>query len=491
MRLAFGALGSIALAACSHGARVNEADEPAPALAVFRLSVTHESLAHRRAHIEINVPAEVTSFEAPLTYAGAPMFLRYVTDLHAIDESGSVLALETHGHVVRVATAGAQRYTLHYVYNVPQSRSGEVDQSLPTLGATHGRFDNNLTFLEPKAIAQAPAELVVSAPVELEVLTSWGEERRARVAHVKELISGMIVLGDYRVSAQMLGPTRVVLAMRGDYDERLLRTQLLRVFASQIDIAGPLPASQVLVVVQDTVDECCRGTALTNALVVNMPSATPLEPFNFRAVGTISHELFHLWNFAHVQPASDEGAYLLTEGFTNYFAIAALVHAQLLPPEGFARFLWRYRTLLEANREYPGADYAAIQRGFATNHEQLRDLAYTKGPFVAALLDLALRDDTDGRESVVSWFRALAERHGGKTGYTLEDLRALTIELSGTPSSRAVAVFDHAFMGSGPLDLDGLVSRLGIACDPEGICRLAPLAANPSQQREKLFSARP
>jgi predicted metalloprotease with PDZ domain len=455
----------------------------------FWLLVSEEALRDRRAQIEITVPAEVTAFEAPLSYAGAPMFIQYLSDLEALDARGNFLPVTVRDNTVLVAPAG-EIYTLRYTYNVPQARSGEIDQSLPTMDASHARFDNNLTFLAPRGLAGAPAELLVGAPEHITVATSWGDGGSERAGSVTELISGMIVLGEYRYSTATLGGTSVTFALRGEYDDALLKKQFAQVLESQQAIAGPFPSSRLLVVVQDTVKACCKGTALTNAFLVNIPSGTALEPFNFPAIGTISHELFHQWNLRHVTPADPDGAYLLTEGFTNYFAVATLVHAKLIPMEGFARFLWRYRGLLEGNPEYPRADYEAIQAGFRKDDAQLIDLAYTKGPFVAVLLDRALRTDTGGAVSVVSWFRALSERFGGKPGYRLDDLRALIVELTGAPTGEAATVFERAFIGGGALDLDALFTALGIECSPTGDCKLAPLPEREAERRAKLFSAR-
>ena len=85
--------------------------------------------------------------------------------------------------------------------------------------------------------------------------------------------------------------------------------------------------------------------------------------------------------------------------------MAALVRSSLINEELFGRFLWRYKKFLEENPKYP-ADFVTIQSGFAatTQNQQLVDLAYTKGVFVAILIDLALREESGERQSIASWF---------------------------------------------------------------------------------------
>lgn len=461
--------------------------------AIYQLSVDHESLRSRRALIHITVSTDMTVFEAPEGYGGAPLFVQYLSCFHAIDNLGVSLPVTVRGATVTVTTTEetGDAFTLTYTYNVPQSKAGEIDLSLPTLDALHGRFDNNLTFLTPKNHADMPAQLVISAPAEIRVVSSWGYKAIQNVETIKKLVGGMIVLGNYRFSERNVRGYRVVFAVRGEYDDELLKQQFVKVLESQHDITGSFPAPRLLAVFQDTVVDCCKGTSLTNAILVNIPSGTKLDPVNFEAIGTISHELFHQWNAMQVAPADEEGAYLLTEGFTNYFAVAALVRAGLIPPERFAKFLWKYRKLLENNPRYPGSDFSAMNSGFTSGDADLSGLAYQKGPFVAVLLDRALREDTAGAESVTTWFRALKKRYKRTSGYHVEDLRALTAELSIKPEGKAVQVFDRAFLAGDALDLDELFSWLGIHCDDQGACELALLPASRAEWRRKLFSARP
>lgn len=107
------------------------------------------------------------------------------------------------------------------------------------------------------------------------------------------------------------------------------------------------------------------------------------------------------------------------------------------------------------------------------------------------MLDVALRDETHGKQSVTSWFRELANDFGGKTGYRVEDLRALTARLSGVPDGTAASLFEHAFLGSGKLDLDALFGRLGIDCTEAGDCKLKPIDSAELTMRQKAFSATP
>lgn len=445
-------------------------------------------VSNNKANVEITVPGTVRTFSAPEDYGGSPVFTKYVESVTAINEAGQPLPAQIQGSKVLIEPNGSEKYTLKYVYRIPQKISGEVDQSLPNLDEHYGRIDNNTFLLTPEGLTSEKATLRIQPPKGWPVATSWGKGTNFEVGKVSELTSGMIVLGDFDYSQENIEGLSVTFAIKGNYPHEVIKNQFAKVLKSQIEIAGPLATNQFLVVFQPTANACCKGTALTNSLNVNIPADEKLEPFNFRAIGTTSHELFHQWNFKSVYPASEDGAYLFSEGFTNYFSVAALVRAGLVPPESFAWFLWHYRNLLEKNPKYRGADFAKIQSGFKTNDSDLVDLAYTRGPFVAVLLDIALREDTSDRESLTTWFRKLVEKYGGKKGYSINDLRDLVIENSGKPKGKAVAAFDDYFVGSKTINNRALFTQLGISCDEKTKkCSLKDIRKRTS--RAKLFSA--
>ncbi len=230
---------------------------------------------------------------------------------------------------------------------------------------------------------------------------------------------------------------------------------------------------------------------MPGAFFVNIPAGTKLTPFHFQVMGTVSHELFHEWNLRYIFPATKDGNYLFSVGFTNYFGVAALTRAGLMKEASFGRFLWRYKKFVEENPAYP-ADHAEIQSGFSpsTPNAQLIDLAYTKGMFVAVLIDLALREESGGKQSLASWFSLLVERYGDKKGYSVGDLRATLGEISGHAEGRTVQVFDEAFVGGKKLDLASLIERFGIRCNKNDECILQNLDPAGAILRTKVFSGR-
>jgi hypothetical protein len=158
---------------------------------------------------QITVPANLRRFEAPKWYGGAPVFLKFVSNISATDDTGHKLHAKTKDNIVDVEATKAATHTLHYTYNVPQSISGQVDFALPVLNENYARFDNNLTFLEPKSAGDLPAKLSIVAPSGWEFETGWGSSPGISIPKLSDLIAGMIVMGHYDYSHATVGNSQV------------------------------------------------------------------------------------------------------------------------------------------------------------------------------------------------------------------------------------------------------------------------------------------
>ncbi len=484
--LCYGILYGALLGGCTPGQpEIPPTSQGEQSLPVFRLSVDVSSAALGRGAIEIIVPSTVQVFEAP-RYGNTENFLDYTAGVGARDERGRRLNTTRHGRQIRVRNSRHGSYSMAYTYNVPQRWPGEVDHNLPTLDDRHGIFDGNATFLVPTGLAALPARLQIRAPPNWLVITSWGVGKSFSVPSTAELVAGLIAMGDFRLDERQVGQTPVRFAIRGPLDDPQLIARTAKIIDAQQQIVGPLPAPRLLIAIQ-TGSPRPVGTSLGGAVRLALPDRA--DPQDFFVQGTIAHELFHQYNGIGLRPRDDDDAKLFTEGFTNYFAVASLFRAQLISEQLFTTFVGRYRQKLEANRRYPGADYQTIQTGYVTD-EVLRNLAYTKGPLVALLLDLALRQDTNGDRTLVDWFRQLFSRYR-TIGYEVDDLLAHTISVSGQQQGAAVRVFETAFVGGAALDLDGLFSQLGISCDEQFKCLVSSEDERTTALRRAVFAARP
>jgi predicted metalloprotease with PDZ domain len=208
------------------------------------------------------------------------------------------------------------------------------------------------------------------------------------------------------------------------------------------------------------------------------------------ALGTVSHELFHVWNVERIRPASLEpfdferanmsGELWLAEGFTSYYGPLVMQRAGLTP---LARTLAtfgnaidevvngpgrQFRSAVEMSRMAPFVDGARPADG--TNIDISFISYYTWGSAIGLALDLSLRDITGGRVTLDDYMRAMWRSHGKPGGavpgvvahpYTLDDARARLAEVSGDREF-AKTFFARYIEGREAADYTRLLTRAGL-----------------------------
>lgn len=208
-----------------------------------------------------------------------------------------------------------------------------------------------------------------------------------------------------------------------------------------------------------------------------------------RALGTISHEFFHLWNVERIRPVGLEPfdftrenvtcCLWLAEGFTQYYGTLLLRRAGLRddpPVAGLSLVLAApaigVRSAVEISEHGPFDD-AGVS---VDAHDRSRTFVsyYTFGEAIALALDLSLRTRSDGRVTLDDYMQRLWEAHGRPGGavpgvvdrpYTLADLRRHLADVSGD-AAFADEFFDRYVEGRELADYASLLDRAGFALVP-------------------------
>jgi predicted metalloprotease with PDZ domain len=203
-----------------------------------------------------------------------------------------------------------------------------------------------------------------------------------------------------------------------------------------------------------------------------------------RALGTISHEFFHVWNVERIRPAGLEPfdftrenvtcCLWLAEGFTQYYGPLTITRAGLSTAAPTASAIAvingsgrQVRSAVEMSEHAPFAD-AGVS---VDPHDRGRSFIsyYTYGAAIALGLDLSLRERSGGRQTLDDFMRLLWERHGKPAGpapglvarpYTMADLRFLLSELTGD-KAWSETFFDRFVEGRDAIDYAPLVEQAG------------------------------
>jgi predicted metalloprotease with PDZ domain len=153
-------------------------------------------------------------------------------------------------------------------------------------------------------------------------------------------------------------------------------------------------------------------------------------------IGTAAHEYFHLWNVKRIRPAemwpydysreNETPLLWVSEGFTNYYGAVSRYRAGLSTPENFLASVAGAAGSIESQeaRNYisPAESSVSTWAGYDTP-VAFGISYYTQGQNLAALLDLSIRNDSNGASSLDDVMRALFNDHYKKgRGFTTEDM---------------------------------------------------------------------
>jgi predicted metalloprotease with PDZ domain len=153
-------------------------------------------------------------------------------------------------------------------------------------------------------------------------------------------------------------------------------------------------------------------------------------------IGTAAHEFFHLWNVKRIRPTdmwpydysreNETPLLWVSEGFTNYYGNVARYRAGLTKPEGFLQSVAGAASGVESSeaRAYISPAEASVSTWVGYDSPTAFSISYyTQGQNLGALLDLSIRNDTDGRSSLDDVMRTLFNEHYKKgRGFTTEDM---------------------------------------------------------------------
>jgi predicted metalloprotease with PDZ domain len=161
----------------------------------------------------------------------------------------------------------------------------------------------------------------------------------------------------------------------------------------------------------------------------------------------IAHEFFHAWNVKRIRPAALwpyeystpqlTRLHWVTEGVTSYYEGVLLARAGLLAEEGVYRGLSNDIRALQSSpgRLVTSAELASLtawHTGYGDGNPNQAISFYLKGSVLGLLLDLTIRDATDGAKGLDDVMRLLWERHYEQgRGYPEDGFQTAAEEVAG------------------------------------------------------------
>ena len=257
---------------------------------------------------------------------------------------------------------------------------------------------------------------------------------------------------------------RVVVHSLGEEGGRrgALVTDIERIVRAQVGMWGPPEFDTYTFMLHFAADDRSGdGMEHLNSTQIIQPGAL-IDPGMYEsALGTASHEFFHVWNVKRLRPAElgpwdftrplNTRALWIAEGLTNYFGRLMLHRAGIWDERALLDRLSRTIRSVENN---PGsrvmsAETASMSAPFmdAAIHRQRTNLSntsisyYSKGEIVGLVLDLWIRGRTAGRRSLDDVLRRMYDEFYLESpndtyylkgwGYHTEDFERVAAEVSG------------------------------------------------------------
>ncbi|MDN0073945.1 PDZ domain-containing protein [Crenobacter sp. SG2303] len=435
-------------------------------------------------------------FRLPTWIPGSYMireFARHIVALRA-EAGGKPVAITQLDKATWQAEPVKGELTLHYeVYAFDLSVRGAY------LDTSRGFFNGTSVFLSADGYESGPCEVEILAPkgkayeewkvataltaVDVKKKSGFG---RYRAANYDELIDHPVELGEFeRVSFKACGvPHEFVVSGRYKANLKRLVADTKKICEWQIKLFGePAPFDHYvfMLFVGDNIYGGLEHRAST-ALVANrddLPAsgATEISDGYLQLLGLISHEYFHSWNVKRMKPAAFT-PYDLTrenhttllwafEGITSYYDDLALLRAGLIDENRYLGLVAKVITGVERGagrlkQTLVDSSLTAWTKYYRQDENSPNAIVsyYTKGSLVALALDLLIRRDTQGRQSLDDVMRALwAKWLADGKGLAEDEWEQVAAEVTGLDLK---PFFDLALRSTAELPLAELLATQGI-----------------------------
>lgn len=470
-------------------------------------AVTFPAPEHHWMQVDVTFPdVESTPFvirmsrSSPGRYA-VHEFAKNVFSIEAFGRAGQRLAPKRTG--ADEWTIDGHDGTVRVVYRI---FGDQLDGTYLAIDSTHAHINMPAAFMWSPGLETRPMRVRFIAPAG----SSWraatqlfptSDETTFTAPNLQYLMDSPTELSRWLMSSVAVqaaaGPeARIRLAVHsaaGQSDADELARLVQRVIREQAAVFGELPSfeSGQYTFLLDYVPwadgdamEHRNSTAITSAgIALDTPDGRR------RALGSIAHEFFHVWNVERIRPAGLEPfdfsrqnvtcCLWLAEGFTEYYGPLSLVRAGLAEqaPIASAAALVNapgrtVRSAVEMSEHAPFADAGVANDVDDRSRTYLS--YYTHGAAIALALDFALRDRTAGRVSLDDLMRRLWLDFGKTVDprpghvarpYTLADLRRV---LAAVAADQAFAddFFDRFIEGRDVPDFERLLALAGYLLRP-------------------------
>jgi predicted metalloprotease with PDZ domain len=380
-------------------------------------------------------------------------FERNVQEFEAKDSSGKQLPFEKiNKSTWEIATAAPQTIKVHYrVY------AFELSVRTSYLDDTHGYVNGASVFMIPRGMEQQPIQLDIK-PYQGWTKISTGLDRTAGAGasftapNYDILVDSPIEIGNQAIYEFDVAGTPHYLSIygTGNQDPQRMIADLKKIVTAAHNIFGEFPYRHYTFLLQ-LLQTGGGGLEHLNSNSIEVARNTFYPEERYKSwLSVSSHEYFHAWNVKRIRPIAlgpfdylhENYTHMLwvAEGFTDYYGSQLLVRAGLYSQK---EYLDRVANEIKSEQTTPGrhfqsateASFDAWVKGYRPNENSLNSTIsyYTKGALIATLLDLEIRNHTDGQKTLDDLMRFLMNEYyeKQKRGYTDDEFQKAASQIAG------------------------------------------------------------
>ena len=402
-------------------------------------------------------------------------YWRYVENLIAQSRGVTLQVTREENAVWRVAAPGGD-FTLRYRIRLPPQTTPTRAAWRPFLSKTGGLIGDVHSLMYVVGATSSPAQVTLDLPVGWAIasgLELTKDPQTLSALSVELLLDSPIVIGQFRhwdftvkgVKHQVIflpEPTTV------SFDTAAFVAGIQKLVTEAFNIFGKPPYRNYAFLYQDGAYGALEHL---NSVTVGARSQNLTQGLS-GVFDTTAHEYFHAWNLMQVRPvervglryhpADPTGELWWSEGVTIYFSDVLIRRAKLptFDPTRLS-YLEHNIAVYLGSPSYSRISAERVSRGSADPLALGDDYASThlQGNVIGTMLDLIIRDATDGQRSLDDVMRRLSDLFTPQRGITGRDIELAVREVCDCDPQ---PFFEAYVRGARPLDFDRYLRTIGL-----------------------------
>ena len=366
-------------------------------------------------------------------------YWRFVEDFSVLTKKGSGTIFREDSALWRITTDGNEA-TLHYRIHLPVLQDAFRSSWKAFLTPTGGLVGGPHSFMYVVGATLAPSYVTLEIPKTWEAVTGLKSTFQTNVffaSSVFVLMDDPIFVGQFHTSTFQANavPHRIIywpLASAKNFDTTKLSNSIQKLVQQAALLFGRLPYPEYSFMLQDG-----AGGALehNNSVTVGAPSSQLASDMT-GILSEIAHEYFHTWNLVRIHPVEysdvsykapplSKGLWF-SEGLTMFYADLLMRRSRLQVFDSTR--MKHLETLIRRYLSSPAyAKYSAEEISLASYGPigMLGDYSgstHLQGEVLGTMLDLIIRDASNGKRSMDDVMRKMMENFSGEKGFTSKDI---------------------------------------------------------------------